>query len=113
MSWIDAAQACEIIGAHLVSLESMSDEDELGAFIPDAATVTLWTGLTDQWSEGTFVWYEGPDMFRIPGYTNWAELQPDNSPGEAGDCAFWSGADDAWFDDDCQELRTYVCEYVF
>ena len=62
----------------------------------------LWIGLSDQNSEGNFVWQDGTSL----GYTNWNSGEPNNSGNE--DCTemYSTGK---WNDKDCSQTRYFVC----
>lgn len=73
-----------------------------------------WIGLTDKEEEGSFQWADGTS----PGYTNWAEEQPNDEDGEQ-DCAeiangvFWPGGEPqigVWNDFQCSMELMYICE---
>ncbi len=99
-SWTDAQAACVARGGGLVQIE---DEAEL-AFLVNAGVSGTWLGLTDQSSEGTWLWADGS---AVP-YTNWAEGEPNDSGG-VEDCADLRG-DGTWNDLDCNATRAFVCE---
>jgi cysteine-rich repeat protein len=81
-AWGDAANACTLLNSHLASIAS-SDENGL---VQGLVIGTAWVGLTDQWSEGTFIWSEGVGEILAPIYEAWASSQPDNAPNDAADC---------------------------
>ena len=107
MSWADAEATCSLLGAHLVSIWSVEENAAVfGQIVNDA-----WIGLTDQYSEGTFVWFEGTGSVRVPTYKNWQLTQPDNEPAGSGDCAVMTVTDGTWADQPCAEAHPFMCEY--
>jgi len=110
VSWGEAAQACELIGSHLVSIGDDAENTFVQGLL-DGVGPSAWLGLTDQWSEGSFVWFIGPGQVLAPVFLNWAAAQPDNQPGDAADCAMIDAAEGAWYDQQCGEQRAYVCEH--
>ncbi len=114
MSWLDAAATCGVWGSHLVVLSSAEENAAVLALV-DGAVPSVWTALSDQWSEGTFVWSLAPGQVLAPTYTNWNVdgMQPDNGPAGNGDCAAFDAATGLWSDEACGGLRPFVCEYDF
>ncbi|MBI4700168.1 MAG: hypothetical protein HY744_03200 [Deltaproteobacteria bacterium] len=91
-----------------MSISAQADNDDLGKHV---VQVPAWIGLTDQYSEGSFVWYEGPGQIYAPVFTAWANLEPDNKPNNNADCAMFTAG--AWSDEECSTAHAYVCEYVY
>jgi len=106
LSWGDAAAACSLVGAHLVTI---SDE-KVNTTVAGIAGTASWIGLTDQFSEGTFVWDEGKNQYTALTYTKWLTNQPDNGPGGNADCVQTTSAG-TWSDMNCALLLPYICEY--
>jgi cysteine-rich repeat protein len=102
VSWDDANTACLLVGAHLVSVQSVTEQTALAAGVPADA----WIGLTDQNSEGTYLWYEGPEEVLTPTCTNWA-----TAPAGAGDCAAIESTNGTWSEASCVASLGYVCEH--
>jgi Lectin C-type domain len=96
----DAAEAdCEADGlAHLVVLDDDSERDAIrGALDGD-----LWTGVTDQVSEGTYF----KVTTGLATYLPWLDGEPNNQGGE--DCVELKGG--GLNDDGCSHKDVYVCE---
>ena len=68
--------------------------------------VTLWIGLTDKSTEGTFVWETDGEALS---YMNWAHRQPNNWKG-AQECAAIIKRDGAWGDMKCGSPHHYLCQ---
>lgn len=76
MTWAQAEAEAVALGGHLVAI---NDAAEQAALISQFGSAEIfWIGLTDQVTEGTFVWSNGDPLT----YTNWAGGQPDDSLGE-------------------------------
>ena len=103
-----AARTCRLmsLGAHLVNLESM-DENEFVASL--APTSDLWIGYTDAAFEGQWRWVSQRGLQKKR-YTNWDRGQPDNHRNQ--DCALiWGWYETAkWDDRECSARKWSVCE---
>ena len=76
-NWPNARIACENAGGHLAVVQSQAEND----FIQNNANApsgSVWIGLTDENSEGTFEWVTGDAVT----YTNWATSEPSGNSGE-------------------------------
>ena len=87
------------------------DDPPLQTLLANAGVGNAWTGLTDQWSEGSFVWFSGPGHILAPTFFAWAAGQPDDQPGDDGDCVILEAAGATWLDQACDEVHAYVCEH--
>lgn len=113
--WQTARATCIGLGFDLVSLETQAEADALAPLIGGAY---VWIGLTDQASEGTFVWLSREPL----AFTRWDSGQPDDAGATSGggfgsgghevgeDCAKVLGASRAWNDEQCERLQPFVCE---
>jgi len=89
-----ARDACAAQGAHLAILRSAQDDQVAGALV--GATGTAFIDLTDQATEGTFVWGDAT----APAYTNWYPAEPNDGGGNyPEDCAVIVGARGGQWDD--------------
>lgn len=105
LSWDDAAAACGVIDAHLASSADAAEDALVSTLV---GTSPGWIGLTDRFSEGTYLWFHGPGRFLATTYENWATGEPSDAVDE--DCVFMD-ATGTWNDADCTGLRAYVCEH--
>ena len=110
LSWADAAAACSVLDAHLVAIGDATENGNVGGLL--STTGSAWTGLTDQYGEGTFVWSVGKSKFLGASYTNWDTSQPDDKPGTTADCGMIASGG-KWSDQACTELHSYICEYTW
>ena len=102
--------AKRLIDAHLATIDSQAENDAIAGAIGSVGA--SWIGLTDAFSEGTFLWFEGEGEYLATTFLNWAGGQPDGQPNSNGDCARMA-ADGTWTDEECAEARPFVCEYNF
>jgi parallel beta-helix repeat protein len=70
-TWLDAEAYAQSVGGHLVTINDQAEEAWLEATFPDQ---DLWIGLTDQATEGTWVWASGEAVT----YSHWCAGQPDD-----------------------------------
>jgi cysteine-rich repeat protein len=95
------------LGGHLVTIESAAENNfvwlEAMSFF---STSPRWIDLSDQATEGTFVWSTGEPLT----YTNWASGEPNNSSGNE-DCVEFRYGDNEWNDANCGNARPFICEY--
>ena len=105
LTWADAEAACDVIyGGHLASISSQEDVDFLVQWIMDTGE-TYWIGLSDQATEGTFVYSDGSSF----AFSNWGTLQPALTLSNTEDCVYLD-SDGFFFDDACTGTRKYLCE---
>lgn len=102
-TWDTARMTCETDGAYLAVID---DESENG-HVRILGGGSVWIGLNDKTTEGTWVWVNGSP----PTYTRWDFGEPNNSGDE--DCAeMLDGLGDYgdWNDSGCTNSRWFVCE---
>jgi hypothetical protein len=80
-TWVDSEAAAVDLGGHLVHINDAAENDfvttRFGTGILDFVhRGGLWIGLTDQVTEGTFVWADGTPLGT--GYSNFASGEPNN-----------------------------------
>ncbi len=80
ISWFDAETLAVELSGHLASITSPAEQDFIHSHILDGddAASTFWIGLTDEASEGTFIWTSGEPV----SYTGWDAGEPNNSGNE-------------------------------
>ena len=102
-SWYDAETACETDGAHLVRINSATENAFVLSLHPAG---DIWIGLSDHLVEAQFRWTDGSAT--AGGYQNWQGGQP-NDAGGSEDCGEMNVAG-GWNDNGCTFVETYVCE---
>lgn len=68
-TWSDREAEATSLDGHLVSINDASENEWVYTRFGEPLGRSLWTGLNDAASEGTFVWSDGS---LLAGYTNWA-----------------------------------------
>lgn len=95
------------LGGHLATIGSGTENDVVFLDVMTFATTSArWIDLSDQASEGTFVWSTGEAV----SFTNWASGEPNNGSG-AEDCVEFRFFDNEWNDAACGGARPFICEY--
>lgn len=104
----EAVTACDDLGGHLVILESPEESDAVAATVATLTTSPFWVGLTDEDSEGAWVWIDGTPLDYD---SRWAPNEPNNYGNE--DCVHnsWERVG-AWNDLPCDVGQPFVCEGV-
>eukprot|EP00937_MAST-01D_sp_MAST-1D-sp2_P005076 g5076.t1 len=102
LSWFDARARCQAQGGDLVSIRDNATLDSVHAATRGQQT-TVWLGITDSASEGSWVNVDGSS---IP-FVRWGTGEP-NDVGGGEDCA--ELASDARLNDQaCTKKRAFVC----
>jgi hypothetical protein len=107
LAWADARTNCQAWGGDLLVLDDDIEHAAVMAFDePTPTGVGGWFfGLTDQTTEGLFVWPDGS----APTFTAWNDGEP-NDAALNEDCAEMNLATGGWNDVPCSDGRAYVCE---
>jgi hypothetical protein len=110
-TWHNASNYCSALGGHLVSIESMSEND----FVYKLSGGNTWLGASDEVQEGTWVWTSGqPFDFKY-----WDKGEPSNCcpPENCGGASCtpehyltFSGHGTTW-NDVPDEPTSFVCEW--
>lgn len=96
-TFADGKATCDGLGGHLAILLTSAVDDAAEALAGDLDT---FIGLTDEVSEGSFVWVDGTPL----GFTNWELGEPNDADGRhPEDCAIIAGtrAEKGWDDRPC------------
>jgi hypothetical protein len=100
-----AEAACASGGAHLIYMNSTTENTRASAEAAQWSGDGWWIGLTDRTTEGQFVWLDGT----IPTQTWWWPGEPNDSGGE--DCAGTNFGDvGRWNDWPCTTSLPFICE---
>jgi hypothetical protein len=100
VTWDVARMRCIALGARLATIHSQTDNDEIWA---STMGTSHWLGLNDIANEGQWVWEDGSPL----DFTRWQGGQPNDFDGE--DCGVMRAEADDWNDNDCADLRPFVC----
>lgn len=103
----DARTSCMTLGGDLLKVDDQAEQDFLVAtpFPASAGLGGYFVGLSDQATEGMFVWTDGT----APAVTPWNPGEPNDSGG-AEDCVEMTPGTGVWNDIGCDAPRAYVCE---
>lgn len=102
MNWEDAKEVCEDQGAHLVIVNSDQEQGFLKNNINGSNT--YWLGLTDEETEGSWMWING-DTVSVSYWLAWQ----DNADPDPKDCGSMV-PNGTWVDDRCSHLHHWICE---
>ncbi|XP_039608777.1 C-type lectin domain family 4 member F-like isoform X2 [Polypterus senegalus] len=121
LNWSDSQNHCTSLGGHLAIIESKVEQDFLITLmeIQGGEEDSYWIGLTDQETEGYFVWVDNTPLDPHKGFWGTREIddgkEPDNweqfSPtGE--DCVYLykSTRYSGWYDIYCKVKTKRICE---
>ena len=118
LTWTQARNYCEGLGAHLVSIQTGQDNNNVQGL---ATPTTVWTGLSrtvEGAAVGPWTWEEGQGATSNLTYINWDETMPcsdadivDNT-GDCGECVNMDATGE-WFSHNCDDLHSFVCEYTW
>jgi hypothetical protein len=110
--WSSAKSACEKDGGKLAVIDGDAEDRALAEALRLPSRVPswqplegVWIGLTDEATEGSFVWATGARL----GWSNWLPAQPDDS-GTGEDCVTLTLGDGRWNDADCGKPLPYLCQ---
>ncbi|XP_072846444.2 CD209 antigen-like protein D [Pogona vitticeps] len=98
--WTDAKKLCALSNSHLIIINSRKEQDFV---IGNIKSVSMWLGLNDVHTEGTWHWIDGS----IPTQTYWRVGEPNNDGDE--DCAALYN-NGKWNDISCDVQVHYGCE---
>lgn len=108
-TFADAQAACLAFDAKLAIADSAARDATVRTL---AGADDVWIGLTDQVTEGTFVWVDDSSLI----FANFATGEPNNANGQfEEDCAMYAGARAGWDDRPCAPIAGIATpgEYVY
>ncbi|XP_060567279.1 perlucin-like protein [Ruditapes philippinarum] len=107
LNFQDAERSCQHYGAHLVIIETKSENTFLKSHLGTLKDTNHWIGLTDEVLEGTWKWYSNDSI--ATGFTDWGTGQPNDH--RHGNCAaIWASFQYKWVDESCTHLFKPLCE---
>jgi hypothetical protein len=89
-TWTEARTLAMSIGGHLATITSAGEQ----AFITANVMTNAWIGLTDEITEGTFLWVTGEPFI----YSNWLPGEPNDFGGDEDYAHFWINDVPFWND---------------
>jgi hypothetical protein len=111
LTWADARSHCQRLGGDLARLEDAGLNSDAGdgaedRGIPGSETGRYWIGLSDQASEGTWVWLDDSEA---ASWTSWGSSEPHS--GTDRNCAQINGAGAGrWQSHNCGDTLPFICQ---
>ncbi len=109
-SWLAAEADCEndAPGAHLAVVGSTPEH-----FIVHSLSTELevWVGYTDRVTAGSFLWVAGDGIQPETNPCYWPSGEPSGGLGDNCVAQLAGNVCGDWFARNCDELKSYVCEY--
>ncbi|MBN1525833.1 MAG: OmpA family protein [Spirochaetales bacterium] len=111
MYWHEARDKCAAVGGHLVIINDMQENMVCKSKIHN----TTWIGLSDEETEGKFVWVDSTPLV----FQSWYPGEPNNSSSEQFSgypqdyAALWEKRDFQWDDKAAFSKNHFICEFDF
>ncbi|XP_041841853.1 ladderlectin-like isoform X1 [Melanotaenia boesemani] len=104
LTWFAAEENCKSMNAHLASIRSAEEYQQIQKMIADQTPVypTTWLGGTDSVQEGEWLWADGSRFL----FSHWCKGEPNNLGNQ--DCLAISGKK-CWDDQLCDNKKQSVC----
>ena len=115
-TWIVAKDSCEAVGAQLLKIGSDEEQHFLKSTIYQTGEEvgtdkSIWIGFSDMEIDGKFRWTDGSQVQVGNGYTNFADLQPENSPGQPDCGSFYMGNPNLYWETyNCFKEQGFICK---
>jgi len=87
-TWSQAKTAAESavfggMAGYLVSITNQQENNTVASLLEQSGLeIAYWTGMTDQTSEGTFLYGSGPELGSVVGFTSWRSGEPNGGNAE-------------------------------
>lgn len=106
-TWADAELYCVSVGANLVSIHSVDEENFIKRLIGnfDHTYGLTWIGLSDLHKEGRWMWSDGSPV----DFAYWKDKEPNNQNGKEHCAHGMFGQGLQWNDGPCSLTYTSVC----
>ena len=103
LSWKDAEAQCQETDSHLAIIRNVEQNDIVKNMFQN---MQIWIGLTDQQTEGTWMYADGSPLAQ---FNKWKEGAPNGGEGE--NCAVMLPNQDngVWDDKNCTSKAPFVC----
>ncbi|MBO1052889.1 MAG: hypothetical protein HEQ25_13090, partial [Dolichospermum sp. DET73] len=103
-TWQETQAQAQSLGGNLVTINNQAEQDWLVSTF--GVNQTLWIGLTDEVTEGTFKWVSG----EISTYTNWLPGEPNNGWDGEDYVEMNFGSPGKWNDSSSNQFRRGIVE---
>ncbi|XP_045160092.2 perlucin-like protein [Mercenaria mercenaria] len=108
LTFMDAERSCVHYGAHLVHVDDATENTFLKSYLSNLKDPIHWIGLTDEVTEGIWVWYDNNE---VATFTNWHNITSEPNGGKAQNCVYIAeGHGYEWIDAPCGWKRKPLCE---
>ncbi|XP_065663101.1 uncharacterized protein LOC136085710 [Hydra vulgaris] len=106
-SWSDALLSCQIMGAHLLSIEDQAENSFVKNILKDDSlnNDNYWIGLNDDCNNREFRWSDN----KYSNFSNWLPKKP-NNVGSGENCVETNSI--GWNDNDCSIENGFICKFV-
>nr|XP_047141831.1 uncharacterized protein LOC101241607 isoform X2 [Hydra vulgaris] len=106
-SWSDALLSCQLMGAHLLSIEDQAENSFIKNILKDDSLKNdnYWIGLNDDCNNREFRWSDNKYL----NFTNWLPKKPNNA-GSGENCVETNTI--GWNDNDCSNNMGFICKFV-
>jgi hypothetical protein len=105
VTWTEARDACDTIGAHLVVIDDSAEDVWLYDALLAIRATKWWIGLADLDHDEVFEWVYP----QASGYTNWRRGEP--TGGEYCVHHWYEWEPFAWNDEPCTDEKRWICEF--
>jgi len=117
-TWHDSRAWCRSHGYDLAVVDSALEDGFVGFTANAIESANWWFGLTDEVTEGEFIWVNGAQGWTggpplsggsAVGHANFGGNQPDDL-GSGQDCVQYNSTGTSWSDRPCDDPRKFICE---
>ncbi|XP_018012021.1 macrophage mannose receptor 1 [Hyalella azteca] len=106
-TWQEAEDYCISQGAHLTSVERITENSLIFAMAAGYGEENLWMGLNSNKKADQYLWVDGFPVL----YTNWGPREPNVSNTDNRCVMISSTADGTWYSRPCDQLQPFVCKH--
>ncbi|GFO49531.1 macrophage mannose receptor 1-like [Plakobranchus ocellatus] len=100
---------CEHLGGALASIRSEEESKAVKAYLAQFSKSAVWTAGSDRDTEDEWYWQLDSEKVKISDdLTDWADS---NNKGNGRDCILMAPPEWKWYDVDCLEDHTFLCEF--
>ncbi|KAK2145338.1 hypothetical protein LSH36_687g02036 [Paralvinella palmiformis] len=106
-SYNEARRKCSLSGGRLAVIRDPDINHFLGQITDPEQSPELYIGLTDQITEGSFIWDDGTPL---GAFSNWADNGKGGYHSPTRDCVLYDVITGSWLTHNCNDRKPYVCE---